>query len=258
MEGGTVKWIDGRFVGGDAAVPALGPAPFETMAAVGTALPLWQLHLARLLAAAARLHVAAPPPPGLRAAASELLSRSGDDVLRLQVAATATGTSWSLASRSLGHALTAVRLLPCVVRRAADLPPADVKATPRRFYDDLLAEAQLAGADDGIAIGDDGAVLETAIANLWLRLDDVWVTPPLDGRVLPGIARALLLARAGAAGIAVAERRVDLADLHRADALMVSNAVHGPRPAGLLGSPGLTVGNPDTRWPPLWRLCMSG
>jgi para-aminobenzoate synthetase/4-amino-4-deoxychorismate lyase len=254
-----VKWIDGRFVGGDVAVAALGPAPFETMAAVGATLPLWDLHLARLTAAAARLHIAPTPPPDLRAAAGELLSRSGDGVLRLQVAPTATGASWSLASRSRGQPLTAVRLLPCVVRRAPDQPPADIKATPRRFYDDLLAEAQVAGADDGIAIGDDGALLETAIANLWLRLDAVWVTPPLDGRVLPGIARALLLDRAKAAGIAVAERRVDLADLHRADALMVSSAVHGPRPAGLLGSAtGLTVGNPDSRWPPLWRLCMSG
>jgi branched-subunit amino acid aminotransferase/4-amino-4-deoxychorismate lyase len=85
-------------------------------------------------------------------------------------------------------------------------------------------------------IGRDGVVLEAALGNLWLRLEGVWVTPALDGRVLPGIARAALLERGADAGVAMAERAVSLPDVHRADALAHSNAVYGPRPAALLGA----------------------
>ncbi|MCA8973240.1 MAG: hypothetical protein KDC98_00895, partial [Planctomycetes bacterium] len=46
-------------------------------------------------------------------------------------------------------------------------------------------------------------------------------------------ARAILLERARAAGIATVERSLDLGDLHRAEAIAVSNAVYGPRAAGL-------------------------
>ena len=35
----------------------------------------------------------------------------------------------------------------------------------------------------------DGDVLEAAFANIWIAEHDVLVTPPLDGRFLPGTAR---------------------------------------------------------------------
>jgi para-aminobenzoate synthetase / 4-amino-4-deoxychorismate lyase len=251
-----MKWIDGEFVGGNDVVQTGATiAPFETMGVHGGRAPLWSDHLRRLRGAAARLGIPFTEPADLVAAAAELLAHNGhhDDVLRLQIVPRATSPSWVMTTRARGPQRT-VQLLPCVTRRPADAPPADLKATPRTFYDALIAEAQDGGADDGVAVGDDGAVLETAVANLWLLLDDVWVTPPLDGRVLPGIARARLLAAAGAAGVAVAERRCELPDLHRASALVVSSAVHGPRAAGLLGQ--RPVGNPDTRLHGLWQSCL--
>jgi branched-subunit amino acid aminotransferase/4-amino-4-deoxychorismate lyase len=127
---------------------------------------------------------------------------------------------------------------------------------PRAFHDAVLAEARAGGADDGIALGDDGALLETALGNLWLLRDGVWCTPPLDGRVLPGIARAVVLERAAAAGLPVAERRLDLGDLHCARALVVTNAVHGPRAAAL---PEATVAILDGRFAAIWAaaLCVT-
>ena len=77
------------------------------------------------------------------------------------------------------------------------------------------------------------AVLETALGNLWFHVAGAWVTPALDQRVLPGIARAVLLEALAARGIEVVERACDIADLHRATAIAVSNAVHGPRRAVL-------------------------
>ena len=94
---------------------------------------------------------------------------------------------------------------------------------------------------------------ETAVGNQWLRIGGVWVTPALDGEVLPGIGRARLLAVARRRGLPVAERTCDLGDLHRAEALAQSNAVFGPRPAALLGAALPGVAFVDDELVPLWR-----
>jgi branched-subunit amino acid aminotransferase/4-amino-4-deoxychorismate lyase len=144
-----------------------------------------------------------------------------------------------------------VRLIPVLARAPADAPPPDLKTTDRRHYDAALLEARAGGADDGVLLGLDGSVLETAIASLWLLLDGVWTTPPADGAILPGIARALLLERARTQGIAVAERRCELGDLHRAASLAVSNAVSGVRAAALVGaSPGSEPVALQSLWQP--------
>jgi branched-subunit amino acid aminotransferase/4-amino-4-deoxychorismate lyase len=123
------------------------------------------------------------------------------------------------------------------VARPANAPPGDLKAEPRGYYDEVRQQAQDGHADDGLVIAADGAVLETALGNLWLHVDGRWTTPRLDGRVLPGVARALLVDGLRARGLAVDERAVGLDFVHRAQALAVSNAVHGPRPACLVGQP---------------------
>ncbi|MBL8729142.1 MAG: aminotransferase class IV [Planctomycetes bacterium] len=250
-------WLDGALVA-DAMAPratSAAPGPFETMGARRGEIASWDLHLARIGAAARRLGLPFVPDAKLRAAATELLLHNGhgDDVLRLSLVPAAGGAHTVLVSRARGPALHVVRLLPTVVEPPANEPPRDLKLWPRPFYDAVRQQAQDGAADDGIVVAPDGAVLETAVGNLWLRLDGVWTTPPLDGRVLPGIARAQVLAAARAQGLPVAERRCDLADLHRAEALAHSNAVFGPRPAALLGVPLPTVPYVDTELWPLWR-----
>jgi len=248
-------WVDGAFVG-DAAAPhatQARPGPFETMGAERAEMPLWDLHLQRLGGAARQLGLPFVPDVRLRAAATEVLLHNGhtDHVLRLLLVPDGERVHTVLTSRARGP-ITRVRLLPTVVE-----PPAgfrgDLKLSPRPFYDAVRQQAQDGGADDGIVVASDGAVRETAAGNLWLRLDGVWTTPALDGLVLPGIARARLLAALRARGLPVAERRCDLGDLHRAEALAHSNAVYGPRPAVLVGAAPPTVAFVDTELVPLWR-----
>ncbi|MBL9078843.1 MAG: aminotransferase class IV [Planctomycetes bacterium] len=249
-------WVDGRFVG-DGAVPratSARPGPFETMGAECGAVRLWPHHLARLAAAAQRFGLPFAAGPELRAAAAELLRQDGHDdgILRLALVPAGTAVHVVLTTRRRSPARS-VRLLPTVVAPVPGEPPRDAKLWPRPFYDAVLQQAQDGGADDGVVVDADGAVLETATGNLWLRLDGVWVTPPLDGRVLPGIARAHLLAAARRVGLPVAERACDLADLHRAEALAHGNAVYGPRAAALLPDGVPAVAIVDSELGPLWR-----
>lgn len=246
-------WLDGRMVPESALPRRVGTAPFETMGARQAELPLWDLHLARLQQAATRLGLPFAAAPAWRAAASELLRGNGhgDAILRLSLVPTGAAVHPVMVTRARSP-IRVVQLLPTIVERPADAPPGDLKAEPRAYYDAVRQQAQDGGADDGLVIDPDGAVLEAALGNLWLRLDGVWVTPALDGRVLPGIARGLLLAAAARRGQAFAERRCDLADLHRASALAHSNAVHGPRPATLVGQPA-AVEIVDRELGPLWH-----
>lgn len=219
-------------------LPAHLVVPFETMGLVRGALPLWSRHLVRLEAAARELGLVQGPllvPGGLLHAVLDEARARAHDVVRLELAPSGAGGAivWRVHTR-VRHLLTGpVVLVPTVARRAPGLPPPHLKALPRTAYDDVLSEARAAGADDGIVVGDEGAVLETALGNLWLHVAGVWVTPALDRRVLPGIARAVLLEALAARGIHVVERACDISDLHRATALAVSNAVHGPRRAVL-------------------------
>lgn len=81
-------------------------------------------------------------------------------------------------------------------------------------------------------------VLEAGRANLFLVKDGALATPPLDGRILPGTARASTLALAADLGIPAAERPLTLADLQAADDLFLTSSLRGIRPVRTLdGTP---------------------
>jgi len=57
-----------------------------------------------------------------------------------------------------------------------------------------LRTARSQGAGEAILINDAGHWLETSTGNLWGYRDRTWYTPPIDGSILPGIARQRILA----------------------------------------------------------------
>ena len=94
------------------------------------------------------------------------------------------------------------------------------------------------GADDVLLVDPDGTVFETGRANLFLVLDDGVHTPPLDGRILPGTARARVLDALARLDLPVHQRRVTLEDLATASEVFCTNALRGVVP----------VGSVDGRW----------
>ena len=98
-------------------------------------------------------------------------------------------------------------------------------------------EEQL-GAAVPLLVGADGAVLEAGRANLFAVLDGTLVTPHLDGRILPGTARAATIELAGELGVEVAARPLSLEDLRRSGEVFLTSSVRGIRPARSLdGTP---------------------
>jgi para-aminobenzoate synthetase / 4-amino-4-deoxychorismate lyase len=112
---------------------------------------------------------------------------------------------------------------------------AEVALEPRALAGGLGAHKWLDRPQDPawLAVDLDGAVLEAAWANVWIEdASGALLTPPADGRILPGITRARMLAATRAR-----EARLTLADLSRARAILLTSSIRLVTPAGLVGAP---------------------
>jgi para-aminobenzoate synthetase / 4-amino-4-deoxychorismate lyase len=101
----------------------------------------------------------------------------------------------------------------------------------RRLLDEL--ERRLGAVP--LLVDLDGDVLEAAFSNVWVAEGGTLVTPPLDGRFLPGTVRASVIAAARAGGLEVREERISLERIAAADELLLSSAVRGVYPGVLEG-----------------------
>ena len=83
--------------------------------------------------------------------------------------------------------------------------------------------------DDVLLVNDRGEVTESTIANLAVRLDGEWVTPPIDAGLLAGTYRTVLT-REGK----LTERPVTVDELVGAEEIALVSSVRGWRPTVLV------------------------
>ncbi|MGH2716175.1 MAG: aminodeoxychorismate synthase component I [Thermoleophilaceae bacterium] len=98
----------------------------------------------------------------------------------------------------------------------------------------LLDELELRLGAVALLVDLDGEVLEAAHANVWIVEGKRLLTPPLDGRLLPGTTRARLLADPPA-GLEAGEEPITLERATAADELLLTSSVRGLHPAALPG-----------------------
>lgn len=84
-------------------------------------------------------------------------------------------------------------------------------------------QAKAAGADECV-MHRGGRVTECSHSNISMLKDGVFVTPPADCYILPGVGRAHLLAACRALGIPQEERPFTMDELRAADELIISSA----------------------------------
>lgn len=116
-----------------------------------------------------------------------------------------------------------------------DIPqdPRDVflfhKTSRRDRY--RAASARHPDADDVLLVNDRGEVTESTIANLAVRLEGRWWTPPLDAGLLPGIGRQVAIERRR-----LVERTIEAVEVRGAEDLALVSDTRGWRRAVLLAS----------------------
>lgn len=110
-----------------------------------------------------------------------------------------------------------------------------------------LERAKEIGHDETLIQSADGALWEGTRTNLFLVQGRTLATPWLDGPVLPGVMRALVLERAVQLGLRVEQRRLFMTDLNLADEVFLTNSVRGIVPVGRFGARTYDAPGPLTR-----------
>ena len=108
-----------------------------------------------------------------------------------------------------------------------------------KWADRRLLAALTASADGEPLLCDlDGLVLEAGRANVFVVQDGgTIITPPADGRILPGVTRAVVLELGPDLGLDIRVEPFDLALLAGAAEIFLTGALGGVEPAHLDGRP---------------------
>ncbi len=202
---------------------------FETMLVVAGRPVELDAHMARLTASLAELFEA-PAPAGAR---DDLLSRAGEVALGRLRLSVAPGSGGGLEHEVAVADVEPARVFPGwgrgAVLRSVTVPEwaGRHKWADRSGLERL--EASLEGAMP-LLLDEGGSALETSRANLFAVRGGRLETPPLDGRILPGIARARTIEFAAAIGIGVSERGMALTDLLDAEEVFLTGSIRGIQP----------------------------
>jgi len=100
-----------------------------------------------------------------------------------------------------------------------------LKYRDRRLVDELGRSAGLGAGEQVLLTDETGEILETAGGNVFAVIDGVLLTPPADGRLLPGITRAAVMRAAHTHGIRVGQKPLTLGELEDATEVFATNAV---------------------------------
>jgi len=249
-------WLDGRLLDARAARVSpldsgwrLGDGVFSTLRATAGRPQQLAAHVARTIHDAAALGITGITADRLTEAAEQVAAANaeahGDLVLRLVVTRgpVAPDAPFGAVSRSPTVAVLASPAPPPRPTATATLVeggrrPAAIKSTSWAWSAQALATARSVGADTAL-FTEDGDVLEAAAANVVVHLDGRAVTPPADGRLLPGTTRALLLAAAD-----LEEAPVTRAQLDQAREVVLTSAVRGAVPVVAIDDRPIGTGEP--------------
>jgi para-aminobenzoate synthetase/4-amino-4-deoxychorismate lyase len=221
---------------------------FETLLVLGGRPVELDAHLARLDGSLRTLFGVAAPPAARRLVLDHARG-AGRARLRLTVAPDATGEP---AAEVAVAPVDAALVLPGW-ERAVELAPVVVEGGigAHKWADRRL----LAAAEGDLAprvplVRDrDGTVLEASRGNVFAVFPGVLVTPPADGRILPGVTRRRVLDLAAELGLRVREEILPFERLGEAAEVFLTGAVRGIEPVS--GCDGVGFAGSEQRVTPL-------
>ena len=192
---------------------------FETLLARDGRVQALGAHVARLARSISDLYGATLPPQLSERVRGAARGRAGSHRLRVDAQPTDAGIRIALRVTPLGaEHRSIVRCQPVAVDGGIG---AHKWADRRRL--ESLAEPDAVALIVIVDPGDE--VLEAAWANFWLIEGTALITPPADGRLLPGVTRQLLLELAPSLGLQARTEPISLARAHAADAIFLTSSL---------------------------------
>jgi para-aminobenzoate synthetase/4-amino-4-deoxychorismate lyase len=190
---------------------------FETLLVRDGDVQALGAHIARLAQSVSDLYGATLPRQLGDRVRSAARGRPGAYRVRVDAQPRDPGLELALAVTPVGdEARSVVRCRP--VRVAGGI--GQHKWADRRLLESLSEAGAVA-----LIIDRDDQVLEAAWANFWLIEGTALITPPADGRLLPGVTRALLLELAPSLGLQTRTEPISLARASAADAIFLTSSL---------------------------------
>ena len=216
-----------------------GDGLFETMRVRGHHIALLDAHLQRLREGCARLDLPMPSPATLRREIRKAAGRWPDAVIKLIVTRGSGERGYRAprpchptrlliceprASRS---SAVAVRVRLCSTRLSENPALAGMKTLNR--LDAVLARSEWRDPriHEGLMRDHAGLIVCGTMTNVFAAVRGRLITPVLDRCGVDGVMRRWVLQHARELGVPVAEGRLRMSDLEKADEILLTNAVVG-------------------------------
>ena len=245
---------------------AYGHGLFETMLFSGGKVVLWPRHMRRLIndARVLGIPVAESTLQGILRGFCERLASQSVDAGTIKMIVTA-GSGWrGYQSPALPNAriicqhfvpqprnmhaeTSGLVLTECVYRMPENPVLAGIKHLNR--LDQIIARAEWADEyDDGLMYSANEHVIETTRANIFMKIQDKWLTPALDQSGVSGVMRGLLIEHLFPhCKLPVAIQTIERSELSRISEIFCCNALRGITPViKIAGIGGWAVGE-DTK-----------
>lgn len=213
-----------------------GDGCFETMRLMNGSIHLQHLHTERLLMSLKllQIHATEKEVAGCFAKAVDLCELNKcTDAARIRVQVFRSGNAFQYA----------IEALPLTVNISPDYSLdlyvhckkscdafANIKSANFLPYVMAALEAERKGVDDCLVLNTSDHICDSARANLFIIKDNRVMTPALHQGCINGVMRRFTIDSLKQQGIAVYQREVSEADLLRADAVFLTNAIMGIQP----------------------------
>jgi len=241
-----------------------GDGLFETMAFWNGQCPLWERHMRRLTRGCRMLGIASPDFVLVEDECRALAQSSKRIVIRLTLTRGSGGRGYwpdvtgkptrILQSREWPESLekqqqNGMKAITSTVR--LNLQPALAGLKHCNRIEQVLAaqECQQQGAEEALVFDQSGRLAEAVSSNLLLRYQGRWITPSSPAAVA-GVGLEWLLA---APPLKIQARAVELAQVGRADSILVINSVGGIRPLSHLDHRALIIDQDCRRFQNQWN-----
>jgi 4-amino-4-deoxychorismate lyase len=243
---------------------AYGDGLFETIRALDGVAPLWPRHIARLREGCARLGLPVPAPEVLADEFARVTGSLPDAVVKIiltrgtgergyappaSVQATRIVAAFSALPLPADWYRDGIRVRCCTLRLSSQPGLAGMKHLNR--LEQVLARGEWSDPDVVEALLFDQAdnLVSATAANVFVALDGVLLTPPVDACGVAGVLRGTLLE-------AMPEIRVQTVtkeDLMRADEIFLASSVRGVLPVCALDGRVLRAGGRARAAQAYWR-----
>ncbi|WP_354625026.1 aminodeoxychorismate lyase [Psychromonas sp. MME2] len=224
---------------------AYGDGLFSTIKVEHGAVQLWDYHLARFKRGAERLFFPVVDWFLLEQEVMTLAKTlSGNSLAVIKVILTRGSGGRGYSSRGCDTPLRIVSCHPfpdfylswqqqginielCQQRLASSGQLAGIKTLNRLEQILIKHELETLQALEGIVCDNDGYVVEACSANVFVYLNDQWLTPKLETSGVAGVKRQQILDAAQQSGIAIKETHLRVDELFNAQGLCITNALMG-------------------------------